>query len=1014
MSRHPVLPLPSRAARRRPALAALRLLRVPIAPFALALVFAVPLIVATPLTSVFAAPETPIDLGLAASFAILAGDSVGNTVTGPATIARGDLGVVAAAGLVTGFPPGEVRGIRYGSGAPIVVAALADLVDAFAEAGARSSDFALAGDLIGLTLHPGVHTNIGAVANTGTVTLDGDGNPNAVFIFQVGGALAMAAASQVLLTDGTRAQNVFWQVNGAGAVGAGSHFAGTLMTSAAIGVGANSSFNGRALAITGAITTNSDQFYSAPPTMTIAGGLALSVSDDTPTISGTAGIDLPATVTVTMGTQTLTAAVQAGGSWTTTTAIAPNGTYTVEAAVTDGAGNRGSATQQLTIDTVLPVVAIAGGATRLANNSTPTITGTCDVGAGAIVTVAIGSQILTTLVQPAGTWSVTPTLLSDGTRSVVAAVIDEAGNPGSSTQVLTVDTTPPSVLVIGGAVALTNASTPTVNGMSSDPGAAVSLTVSGVTTSATVQLDGTWTATAGSFGDGPHPVVVSITDAAGNIGLASQLLTIDTVAPGISINGGAFASTVGSTPTIAGSTPAAPGSTITVTVVGHISTTLTQPDGSWNVTPTSLALGAHEVRASVSDPAGNVGTAIQILTVTGIGDPGIPTPPQGAATPAVTPIGPKRVVDTRIGQSPSLVRSVATMRVGGSYILDVQFTDLDGYVPAVGVGAVSLNVTAANAHAAGYVTVYPCGAREEVSSLNFTADQAVANAVIAPVSAAGHVCFYASEPTDIIIDINGWLSVGQAYTAAGPKRLFDTRAGSPAALRVVTAAQVPADGMIEVQVTDLAGLVPAAGVDSVSLNVTVTDPEAPGFITVYACGTREAVSSVNYAAGQTVANAVIAPISAHGTVCFYTSAATDLIVDINGWLRAAAGFTGISPKRIFDTRAGSPDAIRSVSKAKVGGGYFLAAHLVGFGSVPRAGVSAVSLNVTATNANAPGYVTVYACGAREEVSSLNFITDRAVANAVIAPVSADGDVCFYASTPTDLIVDVNGWFATTP
>ena len=163
-----------------------------------------------------------IDLGRAAPFAVLAGASIGNTATGPITVVRGDVGVLAAAGLVTGFPPGLVTGTLYGSGATDVVNSHADLVAAYADAVSRPSDFALAGDLIGLTLHPGVHANVGAVANTGTVTLDGDGDANSVFIFQVNGALAMAAGSKVILTNGTQATNVFWQVEGAGAIGAGA------------------------------------------------------------------------------------------------------------------------------------------------------------------------------------------------------------------------------------------------------------------------------------------------------------------------------------------------------------------------------------------------------------------------------------------------------------------------------------------------------------------------------------------------------------------------------------------------------------------------------------------------------------------------------------------------------------------------------------------------------------------------------------------------------------------------
>ena len=115
--------------------------------------------------------------------------------------------------------------------------------------------------------------------------------------------------------------------------------------------------------------------------------------------------------------------------------------------------------------------------------------------------------------------------------------------------------------------------------------------------------------------------------------------------------------------------------------------------------------------------------------------------------------------------------------------------------------------------------------------------------------------------------------------------MFDTRAdNSPDALRAVAKASIAANSMIEVQLTDLAGYIPATGVGSVSLNIAVTNPHAAGFITAYSCGARALVSSLNYVAGQTVANAVIAPVSADGTVCFYSLATTDLIVDINGWI----------------------------------------------------------------------------------------------------------------------------------
>jgi hypothetical protein len=86
-----------------------------------------------------------------------------------------------------------------------------------------------------------------------------------------------------------------------------------------------------------------------------------------------------------------------------------------------------------------------------------------------------------------------------------------------------------------------------------------------------------------------------------------------------------------------------------------------------------------------------------------------------------------------------------------------------------------------------------------------------------------------------------------------------------------------------VQITDIAGRVPATGVTAVSLNVVATNPDAAGFITAYPCGTRNLISSVNYDAGQTVSNAVLVPVSATGTVCFFSMVPTDIVVDLNGW-----------------------------------------------------------------------------------------------------------------------------------
>ena len=171
--------------------------------------------------SAVAASTSMVDLGQASTYAVLSGASVGNTVSAPGaphTTLRGDLGVKANT-QPTGFPPGVVTGANH-VGNAAAAQAHADLVAAYNEVAGRTGGAALAGALAGPTLAPGLHTIAAAVSNTGTVTLDGGGDPNAVFVFQIGGAMAMAAGGHVVLTNGAQASRVFWQVNGAAAIGA--------------------------------------------------------------------------------------------------------------------------------------------------------------------------------------------------------------------------------------------------------------------------------------------------------------------------------------------------------------------------------------------------------------------------------------------------------------------------------------------------------------------------------------------------------------------------------------------------------------------------------------------------------------------------------------------------------------------------------------------------------------------------------------------------------------------------
>jgi hypothetical protein len=162
---------------------------------------------------------------------------------------------------------------------------------------------------------------------------------------------------------------------------------------------------------------------------------------------------------------------------------------------------------------------------------------------------------------------------------------------------------------------------------------------------------------------------------------------------------------------------------------------------------------------------------------------------------------------------------------------------------------------------------------------------------------------------------------------------------------------------------------------------------------------------LNYVRGQTVPNAVVAPVDANGEVCFYADADTHLVVDVNGWF--AAGFSGMTPVRWVDTRVGAGAPVGKVTRSAP-----VRVSVLGRDGVPSTGVSAVSLNVTVTEPSAAGFVTVYPCaGGRPWSSNLNYVRGQTVPNAVVAPVDANGEVCFYADADTHLVVDVNGWFA---
>ena len=361
---------------------------------------------------------------------------------------------------------------------------------------------------------------------------------------------------------------------------------------------------------------------------------------------------------------------------------------------------------------------------------------------------------------------------------------------------------------------------------------------------------------------------------------------------------------------------------------------------------------------------------------------------------------PARLLDTRS----SGTKVGKTDGTGTPYELTV--AGVSG-VPSTGVAAVAMNVTVVDSEATdvgGFVTVYPCGTRPNSSNLNFVNGQTVPNAVVAPLSNTGKVCFYVYGKAHLLADVSGYFTAGFSSLSA-PTRLLDTRTSGNKVGKT--------DGSgtaYELTVAGGNGLPAAGSLSTVAMNVTVVDGKATdvgGYVTVYPCGTRPNSSNLNFVNGQTVPNAVIASVSSAGKVCFYVYGEAHILADVSGYFDSS--LTALAaPARLLDTR-GSGNKVGKTD----GSGVAYELTVAGASGLPASGISNIALNVTVVDGEATdvgGYVTVYPCGTRPNSSNLNFVNGQTVPNAVIASVSAAGKVCFYVYGKAHLLVDAAGYF----
>ena len=349
---------------------------------ALALLAAVPLTLLFSGGAVRAADVPDVGLGTAAQYAVLGGSTVTNT--GSSTL-DGSLGVSPGTSI-TGFPPGLVLA-PWVTNATNAAAqqAQSDLTAAYVDAAGRPLDGTTTADLGGLNLQPGVYAgpSKGALALTGTLILDGAGNPDSVFIFQTNSSLITATGSTVQLINGAQACNIYWQVGSSATLGTGSVFVGTIMALSSISVNSGVTVQGQALARNGAVTLINDVFTrpscatAAPPPTTTSSALPTSTAGTGGSTTTAGGVTTSAGGVATSAAGTNTSA---GGATTVarnastiaagpTTALGSSG-KTV-AGGTGSIPNTGGAhhTEQLLIATV--VLAVGAGGALVARRRSP-------------------------------------------------------------------------------------------------------------------------------------------------------------------------------------------------------------------------------------------------------------------------------------------------------------------------------------------------------------------------------------------------------------------------------------------------------------------------------------------------------------------------------------------------------------------------------------------------------------------------------------------------------------------
>ncbi len=375
----------------------------------------------------------------------------------------------------------------------------------------------------------------------------------------------------------------------------------------------------------------------------------------------------------------------------------------------------------------------------------------------------------------------------------------------------------------------------------------------------------------------------------------------------------------------------------------------------------------------------------------------------------LTPVVPARLLETRPGLSTVDGRFNGVGRIPAGQTIALRVAGR-GQVP-IDAAAVVVNVTAVGPSDAGYLSVFPCGGSvPSASSVNYAPGQVVPNAALAEVGTGGNVCVFSLAATDVVVDVSGFVPVGGSPSSVSPARLLETRVGGSTVDGQFNAAgRLAAGATLELPVAGRGGVPVDAA--AVMVNVTAVSPESAGYLSVFPCGGGQPeASSVNYGPGAVVPNAVLAKVGAGGKVCIFSLAATDVLVDVNGYVPAGGSPTAVSPARLLETRVGGSTIDGQFNAAgRLAAGATLELPVAGRGDVPI-DATAVMVNVTAVGPASAGFLTVFPCGGSvPSTSSVNYGPGQVVPNGVLAMVGAGGMVCIFSLADTEVLVDVTGY-----